>query len=347
MTTGPTASESTGAPGPKSSPPVTPAPTNRSRILTVLTAVFLGLSVLGNAILLVIVFVLAAALTGSAAEDNYVERTLIKGPSSQKIAVIHVDGVIYEEMVEPIRKQLVRAALDSKVKAVIVRINSPGGGLTASDMLHHEVESFASSTRKPVIAAMDSVAASGGYFIACAADKIVAQQTTITGSIGVIAQFFFLNDLLTDKLGITPVTLKVGEQKDWPNLFAPEMTPEQGEYLMNTLLVPGYNRFVDVVARSRQMKRDKVLKLATGRVFLGKEAQENGLIDEIGYFDRAVEIAKQRAGIEHARVVEYIQPFSLMNLLGVATPAKTLFDLKPEKLASLASPKIMYLWTGN
>jgi protease-4 len=214
-------------------------------------------------------------------------------------------------------------------------------------MIHNDIRTILKG--KPVIAAMDGVAASGGYYIACAAPEIVAQQTTITGSIGVIGQFFFLSGLLKDKLGVVPVTLKMGAQKDWPNMFAPDMTPEQADYLMTTLLQPGYDRFVDVVAESRKMPRDEVLQLATGRVFMAKEAKEVKLIDEIGYFDKAIEMAKKKAGLSKARVVEYVQPFRLLDLLGVQSKAKSslLMDLRPERLAALASPRIMYLWTGN
>ncbi|MBE3070295.1 MAG: signal peptide peptidase SppA, partial [Planctomycetes bacterium] len=255
-------------------------------------------------------------------------------------------GIIDEMMASAVHRQIERAANDPKVRAVILKINSPGGGLTASDNIHHDVKTLLVDRNKPVIAAMGGVAASGGYYVACSADQIVAQQTTITGSIGVIAQFYFLNGLLKDKLGITPVTLKMGRQKDWPNMFAADMTPEQQDYLLNTLLKPGYDQFVDIVAEARGMRRDKVLELATGRIFMAKEAKQTGLIDEIGYFERAVELAKEKAGVPRARVVEYVQPFNFAELFGASAQSKALFDLKPEKLAALASPKVMYLWTG-
>ena len=291
--------------------------------------------------------ILLAVIQGGGLEESFLEKTIEKGPSSAQIAVIRVEGIIDEAMEPGVRGALERAAHDASVKAVIIRIDSPGGGLTASDMIHNDIRTILKG--KPVIAAMDGVAASGGYYIACAAPEIVAQQTTITGSIGVIGQFFFLSGLLKDKLGVVPVTLKMGAQKDWPNMFAPDMTPEQADYLMTTLLQPGYDRFVDVVAESRKMPRDEVLKLATGRVFMAKEAKEVKLIDEIGYFDKAIEMAKKKAGLSKARVVEYVQPFRLLDLLGVQSKAKSslLMDLRPERLAALASPRIMYLWTGN
>jgi len=321
-------------------------PARRSSVLQVLTAVFLGLSIAANVVLLVIVLGLAAALIGGMEGDQYVEKVLEEGPADVKIAIIRIDGVIDADLADAATRQIRQAADDPKVKAVVFRINSPGGGITESDVLHHEIKTRLVAGGKPVVAAMDDMATSGGYYIACAADTVVAQETTITGSIGIIAQFFFLNTLMTNKLGITPVTLKIGEQKDWPNLFAAEMTPEQSEYLMNVLLKPGYERFVDVVALARKMDRQDVLRLATGRVFMAKEAKQNGLVDDIGYLDRAIEIARTRAGLTEARVVEYAKPFDLAALLGVSSDTKALLSLNAEKLAALASPKVMYLWTG-
>ena len=330
--------------------PAEARPKKRTSVLAVLAVILLVVSIGANAVLLLMVVGLAAALGGSLAgggvDDTFVERVIERGPSSKTIAVVRIEGLIYGPLVSQVRAKLNRAARDDDVKAVILRINSPGGYLTASDVLYHEITSFAQETGKPVVAAMDSVAASGGYYAACAADDIVAQRTTVTGSIGIIAQYFFLGELLEDKLGVRTVTLKLGDQKDWPNMFSADITPEQSEYIMTTLLQPGYDQFVDVVAEAREMDRDEVLRLATGRIYMAREAKECGLIDEIGYFERAIEIAKERAGIERARVVELVQPFGFLELFRVSAKAKTLLDLGPGSLPSLASPRIMYLWTG-
>jgi len=338
-------------PGPPQPPaPLEPRPKKRTSVLAALAVILLVLSIAANGVLLIMVIGLVAALRGSLAgggvEDAYLERVIERGPSSKKIAVIRIEGLIYEPLVAQVGAKLKRAARDDDIKAVILRIDSPGGYLTASDMLYHEIRSFAQETGKPVVAAMDSVAASGGYYAACAADDIVAQRTTVTGSIGVIAQYFFLSGLLEDKLGIRTATLKMGDQKDWPNMFAPDITPEQSEYIMTTLLQPGYDQFVDVVAEARQMDRDEVVRLATGRIYMAGEARECGLIDEIGYFERAIEIAKERAGIQRARVVELFQPFGFLDLFRLSAKANSLLDLGPENLPALSSPRIMYLWTG-
>ncbi|MBM4018822.1 MAG: signal peptide peptidase SppA [Planctomycetes bacterium] len=331
---------------PPSGPPAGGAkPRRRVGVLTVLAIVLLALSLVGNVALVVAIILMTEFVDFGRTEDAYTEHVLEKGPSSKKVAVIRVEGLIDEYLAQSLRVQMQRAARDDSVKAVILRIDSPGGGLTASDMIHHDVQTLLA--KKPVIAAMDAVAASGGYYVACAADAIVAQRTTITGSIGVIGQFFFLSGLLKDKLGIEIVTLKMGDQKDWPNMFAAGMPPEQRQYMVDALLKPGYDRFIDTVAESRDMKRDQVLKLATGRIYMAAEAQKHGLIDEVGYFDRAVALAKDRAGIQEARVVEYVLPFRLLDLLGAQARGPSLLDLKPEKLAGLASPRVMYLWTGH
>jgi len=343
-----------GAASPSPAPSAQPAeaaPRRSGRVFRILGAILLVLSLGANVVLLLMVLVLAtvagASLGGGIDEDLFLERTVEKGPSSRKIAVVRITGLIEDTLVERVRRQLDKAARDGDVKAVILRINSPGGYLTASDELYHHIALFSEKSGKPVVAAMDGVAASGGYYAACAADTIVAQRTTVTGSIGIIAQFFFLQGLMEDKLGIQTVTLKRGRQKDWPNMFAAEMPPEQRDYIMTAMLDPGYNQFVDIVAEARHMERREVEDLATGRIYIGPEARENGLIDEIGFFGRAVEIAREKAGLASARVVEYVQPFGLANLLGLSTKTERLLDLGPDTLAELASPRIMVLWTGR
>jgi len=327
-----------------------PAPHKGGRVLAVLGTIVLVLSIGANLILILAVIGLASmlgtSLGGATVDDSLLERTVERGPSGTKIAVVRIEGIIEDTMVETVRRRLDRAARDDDVVAVILRINSPGGYLTASDALYHEIRVFAEESRKPVVAAMDSVAASGGYYAACAAETIVAQRTTVTGSIGIIAQYFFLNGLMQDKLGVETVTLKRGRQKDWPNMFSEGMTADQQAYIMEALLDPGYDQFVDVVAEARGMDRDDVLRLATGRIFMGPEARENGLIDEVGYFRRAIDIAMDEAGVSKARVVEYVQPFGFMDMFGLSMQARSLLDLGPEALSSLSSPRVMYLWTG-
>jgi len=305
------------------------------------------ISVLANIGLIAAVAGLAVMVSPGFGGDSFLEERLVEpGPAGHKIAVIRIDGILDEETVERITPMIEKAQKDKNVKAIILRIDSPGGGITASDVLHHKIGDLRDSG-KPIVTAMEGVAASGGYYIACATDYIVAQPTTITGSIGIIAEFFFLNTLMKDKLGVTPVTLKIGEKKDWPNMFgASDITPEQRDYFEKSLLRPGYDRFVDVVAEGRDLKKEDVLPIANGAVYSADKAKELKLIDEIGYFETAVDAAKDLAKLTEARVVEYHHPPGLSDLLGIGFQAKAALDLRPEKISALAAPHVMYLWKG-
>ncbi len=331
----------------------TEPPRRRGGAWTVIATVLLILSALANIVLLVMLFVAFAMVgslgstMGSAPSERLEERVVVPGEGRGKIAVIPIEGIIDDEQVAFVECRIDQAARDKRVKAVILRINSPGGGLTASDQIYHLVKARL-TVEKPVVVAMDALAASGGYYIACAGEHIVAQPTTITGSIGVIAQFFYLNELMSDKLGIEPVTLTMGRQKDWPNVFADRgMTDQERNYLMETILRPGYDRFVGIVQTERGLDTADMPRLATGRVFLADEAVREGLIDEVGYFERAVEVARTLAGLEDAPVVEYRDRFRLGELFGFSAEAREALDFGPERLAALATPKVMTLWTGQ
>jgi protease-4 len=323
-----------------------PHPRRRS-VWATLATILLVISALGN-LALVAAVVLALGLAdsiGGVEADGLRERIVEKGEVRDKVAIIRVDGIIDEYLVEDVEKQVRRAAHDKRVKAVILQINSPGGGLTASDSLLHLL--MTDLEEKPIVAMMDAVAASGGYYVACAARKIVAQPTTITGSIGVIGHVFFVNELMKDKLGVVPVTIKMGEQKDWPNMFTQRgITEEQHKYLMDTFLTPGYEKFLEVVRQARSFEDAEVRRLATGRAFMGAEAKDLHLVDEVGYLERAVELAQDLAGLAGARVVEYRRVPTLADLLVLQAPAKHVLGLSPEKVAGLGGFRVMYLWTG-
>ena len=357
MTNGPFDAPPAAPTGPQLPPPpasplppqVVVMPARRRGVWSIIATVLLVISVLVN----VGLFAAVAGLTvlvapGFGGESLLEERVIESGPAGDKIAVIRIDGILDDETVERISPMIEKAAKDDNVKAVILRVDSPGGGITASDVLHHKLSDL--GDKKPIVTAMEGIAASGGYYIACASDYIVAQPTTITGSIGIIAEFFFLNTLMKDKLGVTPVTLKIGEKKDWPNMFgASDITPEQKDYFEKSLLKPGYDRFVDVVVEGRKeakLTKEELLPIANGAVYSAEKAKELKLIDEIGYFETAVDAAKSLAKISDARVVEYRHPPGLSDLLGIGFQAKAALDLRPEKVSALAAPRIMYLWQG-
>jgi protease-4 len=212
--------------------------------------IIMTLSVLTNiALLLALVSVVAVFAVG---ERGFTEEVIQAGPKTTKIAVIKLAGLIDGEQADDVRKQLKRAREDNRVKAVIIRVNSPGGTITASDQIYHEIAKCRHGAKKPVVAFMQGVAASGGYYVSVGTNKIVAEPTTITGSIGVILGHFVLTELFEKKLGIEPHIITAGDKKDWPSIFKP-FTGEQEEYLKKKLLTPAYERFVQVVEKGRPL----------------------------------------------------------------------------------------------
>jgi protease-4 len=303
--------------------------------------VILTLSVLANiALLLMLIGVVAVFAVG---EQGLTEEIIQAGPKTTKIAVIKVRGLIDDEQADDVRKQLKRAREDKRVKGLIVRVNSPGGTISASDQIYNEILKYRRETDKPVVAFMQGVAASGGYYVSVGSEKIVAEPTTITGSIGVILGHFVLRELFEKKLGIEPHIITAGEKKGWPSIFEP-FTDEQREYLKERLINPAYQRFVRVVDKGRpSLTIDDVERLADGSIYGAQQARDKKLIDKIGYLDEAIEVAMSLAGVEEAQVVEYRKPFSLASLLNPG--AKSILKIDKNTLYELGSPQLLYLWT--
>ncbi len=212
--------------------------------------------------------------------------------SRESVAVLDVDGPIFD-ISEPL-KQLKSYMSNSSVKALVVRVNSPGGSVAASQELFDELRR-AKEEGKKVVASMGSVAASGGFYVACAADEIYANPGTITGSIGVIAEFPNIEGLM-DKIGIRFEILKTGKFKDTGSAFRP-MTEEEQE-LVQEMLMDVYEQFVEAVAESRKMPLDEVKKYADGRIFSGRQAMEYGFVDALGTQSDAIQRAADLAGIK-------------------------------------------------
>jgi protease-4 len=213
-------------------------------------------------------------------------------PTRESVAIIEVEGPIFN-IEEPL-KQL-KAYLDSSsVKALVVRINSPGGSVASSQEMFEELKRVKDKGKKVVIS-MGSVAASGAYYISCAADEIYANPGTITGSIGVIAEFPNVEGLM-DKIGVRFETIKTGKFKDSGSMFRP-MTAEE-QQLIQEMLMDVYEQFVEAVAESRRMPIDEVRKYADGRVFSGRQALEYGFVDALGTQSDAVRRAGALAGIK-------------------------------------------------
>ncbi len=211
--------------------------------------------------------------------------------SGDKIGLIEIKGVILDS--EPIVKHIKRFRKSDHIKGILVRIDSPGGGVAASQEIYEALKK-ARDAGKVVVASMSSVAASGGYYVACAADTIVANPGTTTGSIGVILNFFDFSDLLK-KIGLRLNVVKSGKFKD-AGSFGRPMTPEDKAYFQQ-FVNDAYEQFVAVVAEARQMTREDVLKLADGRVFTGKQAFESGLVDVLGTYEDAVDLIAEMTRI--------------------------------------------------
>jgi protease-4 len=267
------------------------------------------------------------------------------------VAVVRVEGVIssgeslsgYTEgaFSERIVKHLKWAESDSSVKAIVLRINSPGGGVVAS----HEIYDKLQGIDKPIVASMGETAASGGYYVACATDKIVANPATMTGSIGVILQVVELDELL-EEIGVEVVVIKSGAFKDVGG-FHRDMTDEE-QALFQAMIDEMYEDFVHIVTEGRGLPEEKVRELADGRVYTGAQAKRLGLVDEFGNLPRAIELAAEMGGIEgEPRLVEYRRrELSLFELLfGMASPTPPFSEVL-DLLELEAIPSLQYRYIG-
>ena len=215
------------------------------------------------------------------------------GPSlgGNRVAVVEVEGLIVDA--ERVVRELARQADSPSVRALVVRVQSPGGVVAPTQEIYAAIGQVRGQG-KPVVASLGSVAASGGYYLAAAADRIVANPGTLTGSIGVIMQLPEIQELLK-KVGVRYETVKAGRYKDIGNAGR-SMTPEERQ-ILQSLLDDIYDQFVDAVARGRHLSRPAVLALADGRVYSGRRAKELGLVDQLGGLDDAVRLAGELAGI--------------------------------------------------
>ncbi len=212
--------------------------------------------------------------------------------SRESVAILEIEGPIFDARA-PL-KQLKTYSDNSSVKAIMVRINSPGGAVAPSQELFEELKKVREKGKKVVIS-MGSVAASGGYYIACAADEIYANPGTITGSIGVIAEFPNVEGLM-DKVGIKFETITTGQYKDTGSAFRP-MTEDEHK-LLHEMLMDVYDQFVEAVAEGRGMPIEDVKKYADGRVFSGRQALDYGFVDALGTQNDAIKRAAELAGIK-------------------------------------------------
>jgi protease-4 len=257
--------------------------------------------------------------------------------SSNQVAVIDLEGIILDS--KEFNQELKDIGGSPGVRAVVLRINSPGGGVAASQEMYQAVRRFRAETRKKVVVSMASVAASGGYYVACAADKIYANPGSITGSIGVIAEWYNYADLLK-WAKLQDVVFKSGEFKDTGSPSRP-LTDAEKAYFQN-LINNMFGQFVKDVATGRKMDETHVRQLADGRVFTGQEARNNGLVDELGALQDAVAAAGKMAGIigEPRIVTPPKKKISIFDIL--FGDARTVLGLNPDR--SESHIRFQYLW---
>jgi protease IV len=268
--------------------------------------------------------------------------------TTDRIAVLSLRGLISssvpgsasETMVDDMRLALQQARDDDRVKAVVLEVDSPGGEVTASDIIYNAV--VRTRARKPVVVYMESLAASGGYYVSCGGRYLMANETTITGSIGVIIQTLNYEQLF-NKVGLASVVFKSGKFKDLLNGARP-MTPEERDFVQN-FVMKTYDKFLSVVAKERNLPAEGLRNsIADGRILSGREAMQDKLIDGVGQIEDAYAKAKQLAGAPDAQVVRYAAPFSLGRFFrAFSQTGKLQLELPRQLLPQLESGRAYYL----
>lgn len=350
-------------------PVAAPAPRKRRRV-GLWIAVGLAAFFCVTAIVLFIVMKVSSLgrgwlTVGGYARPDFTEQT-VTGTGDEKILLIPLKGIITDApqeslfraepgMVTTIRAMLARASESGDIKAVILEIESPGGGVTASDILCHEFLTFHEETGIPIVCLMDDVAASGAYYVAASAQHIVAHPTTVTGSIGVVMPLFNAEELM-NKIGIEARPIKSGKRKDMGSFWRD--VNEEERKMLQQLVDELHERFVSIVVqgfkgRGQSKQRGQIETYCDGRIFSGPEAKKLGFVDEIGYFDDALNAACRKAnlGRSQARVVTYVRKASsLLDRLVLQAPpgSKPGITINIQGLGDLKSTRFLYLWTvGN
>jgi protease-4 len=306
----------------------------RSGCLTAALIVSILLLVVSIVLNLILMVGSTPSMGGSLASTQgpkFEEGTLVpsKDKDGDKIAVIYLRGLISgmepgsigETMVEDIKLQFKQAADDAKVKAVVLHVDSPGGEVTASDTIYNIVRKFRDEKKKPVVIYMGSLAASGGYYVSCGGSWVVANETTFTGSIGVIMSTINYR-VLAEKVGVEFVTIKSGKMKDMMS-GSRAMTDEERQYLQD-MVMQTYGKFVGIVARERGLPEDELRNgIADGRVISGKDALGAKLVDQLGDVDDAYAKAMELGKAKNASIIRYESSFKLGRLLRLLGESNT------------------------
>jgi protease IV len=300
---------------------------------------------------------ITADLNPFARRPQPLEERVVSGSGAKKVLLMDISGAITSEerdnafglrtnesTVARVEAELDQAADDDDIVAIVLRINSPGGTVTGSDIIYDRLMRFKAEYGVPVFVQMIDVAASGGYYIALAGDEIVASPTTVTGSIGVIFTSVSAQGLL-EKIGVQDQTVVSGKMKDIGSPLR-TMTPAERQVL-DSLIGDMFQRFVGLVRERRPHLTDEMqTQMVDGRVFSAQQALAGGLVDDIGYLDGTLELAKRRAGVQEARVIRYRRPDesgdSLYSRTAVGPPQVNLLNLNFESLSH--TPSFLYLW---
>ena len=285
------------------------------------------------------------------------EETRVLGEDGPKLALLEIKGVIGGRrerfsigpepptMVARLREALDLAGEDDEVVGVILRVNSPGGSVAASETIYHELMRWKEEYGKPLVAYLHGLATSGGYYAAMAADEIVAHPTTVTGSIGVIMSGINLSGLM-ERFGIKDQSLKSGPFKDAASPLRPMRKEERRQ--LQSVIDDLHGRFVEVVSAGRpRLELEKIKGLADGRVFSASQALEAGLVDSLGHLEDAVTVAEKRAGISQSQIVMYHSQFAYIDNIysGLYRPPTQQINIDVLSLPEhTLSPGFYYLW---
>lgn len=327
-------------------PPISVAPAKKEKRNPIVWILLILLAVGGGLFMLIGLFGAflgtGAGMGSPATTRSMLQEVVVEdSDASDKIVVIGVEGVITgaaidhsgASMVDLIKEQLNRAGEDSRVQAVILKVDSPGGEVLASDDIYRAIEKFQDEHGKPVVASMGSLAASGGYYVSAPCRWIVANELTLTGSIGVIMSGYNYRGLM-DKVGVVPLVYKSGKFKDMlsGSKKPEEIMPEENQ-MMQALIDETYGKFKKIVKEGREASNQenkgqgKALSsdwesLADGRILSGNQAYQAGLVDELGDWQVTVDRALKIANISDAKLVRYARPFTLGSIFGFSGQAQ-------------------------
>ncbi len=327
-------------PGPSGPPPWPKTVVIQQRSYGWIAAILLALLLFSSFLNVILLITIA----GRAPDPTAPTEVYVSGSQSsdEKIAILEFSGAIMPPLTERWLKVIEAIEKDDDVRGVILHIDSPGGLVADSHQLYHALNELREKTSKPIDVSMSRIAASGGYYIAMGAGpegRIYAEPTTWTGSIGVILNRFDVSEL-AEKVGVKSEPLVTGKFKDTLNPFR-DLTEEERE-LWAEIIDDSFVQFKQVIVDGREnLDEDEVAELATGQVYTSRQAEENGLIDEIGFLDDAIEGLSDKLGLDDPQVVTYEHPLSLLDLLGGA--AQTSAEVSPlQTLLDASVPRAMY-----